>query len=123
MLGEPDALQAGRYEALLAGEQAELDALRPGIEASAILDLAVRTVEQRGVAPYRRQHCGHGIGSDVYEPPIVNGSSATPLAEGMTFCLETPFYQLGWGGIMVEDPRSSPRTATTASRRPTGPCG
>jgi Xaa-Pro dipeptidase len=25
------------------------------------------------------------------------------MEAGMCFCLETPYYQLGWGGMMVED--------------------
>lgn len=103
VLGEPDALQASRYAALLAGEQAELDLLRPGVPASAVFEEAMRTVTEQGLRPYRRQHCGHGIGSEVYEPPIVNQAFDTPLEAGMTFCLETPYYELGWGGMMVED--------------------
>jgi len=25
------------------------------------------------------------------------------LQPGMAFCIETPYYELGWGGMMVED--------------------
>jgi Xaa-Pro dipeptidase len=25
------------------------------------------------------------------------------LEDGMVLCVETPYYQLGWGGMMVED--------------------
>lgn len=65
---------------------------------------AIEVVEQTGGPnPYRRQHCGHGIGLEVYEAPIVRPDSPTPLEPGMTFCFETPYYELGWGGMMVED--------------------
>lgn len=103
VVGEPDALQAARYEAIFQGEEEELARIRPGMAAAEVFALAVEVVERHGVSPYRRQHCGHGIGLDVYEPPIINGSTETPLEEGMTFCLETPYYVLGWGGMMVED--------------------
>nr|WP_246211007.1 Xaa-Pro peptidase family protein [Phytoactinopolyspora alkaliphila] len=103
VIGEPSAEQTRRYDAILAGEQAQLDWVRPGVSAREMFDVAVRTVEVAGLAPYRRQHCGHGIGSDVYEPPIISPSFDTPLESGMTFCFETPYYQLGWGGMMVED--------------------
>lgn len=103
VLGEPDAIQRDRYEAILAGVDAQLEALRPGLNASALFDIAVTAVQANGLAPYRRQHCGHGIGSEIYEPPIISPAYDDELAEGMVFCLETPFYELGWGGMMVED--------------------
>jgi len=103
VLGEPDRLQTSRYEAIYAGVEAELEAMRPGVGASSIFDLAVETVRRNGIDPYPRQHCGHGIGADVYEPPIIRPGEEGVLEKGMTFCLETPFYELGWGGMMVED--------------------
>lgn len=103
VVGEPDALQQRRYDAILAGEQAQLDLVRPGVTARELFDVAVDTVEAHGLTPYRRHHCGHGIGREVYEPPIIAPSFDTPLETGMTFCFETPFYELGWGGMMVED--------------------
>ncbi|MFA9430744.1 M24 family metallopeptidase [Egicoccus sp. AB-alg2] len=103
VVGEPTALQQQRYDAICAGEQAQLERVRPGVTARELFDLAVETVEAHGLRPYRRQHCGHGIGSEVYEPPIIAPSFDTPLEPGMTFCFETPYYELGWGGMMVED--------------------
>ncbi len=103
VLGEPDPLQAARYDALLAGQDAQLTAARAGVSAAALFDVAVATVEERGLAPYRRHHCGHGIGLAVYEQPIVAPGSDVPVAPRATLCLETPYYELGWGGMMVED--------------------
>ncbi len=103
VVGPATALQTSRYNALLAGEQAQLDAVRPGVTASELFDIAVEVVQSGGITPYRRHHCGHGIGSDVYEPPIVAPGHDVPLEADMTFCLETPYYELGWGGMMVED--------------------
>lgn len=103
VLGEPDTKQARRYAALLAGEQDQLDRAAPGVPASELFHTAIGTVQRLGVAPYRRQHCGHGIGLAIYEPPIVAPDAHTPLRQGMTFCFETPYYELGWGGMMVED--------------------
>lgn len=103
VVGEPTPQQQHRYDAILAGEQAQLDLVRPGVTARELFDIAVDQVEAGGLAPYRRQHCGHGIGADVYEPPIVSPSFDTPIEAGMTFCFETPYYELGWGGMMVED--------------------
>jgi Xaa-Pro aminopeptidase len=103
VLGEPTAEQERRYAALLAGEEAQFDFAKPGIKAAEVFDRAVDVVTANGVEPYRRHHCGHGIGLAVYEPPIISPGVEQPLAEGMTFCFETPYYELGWGGMMVED--------------------
>jgi Xaa-Pro aminopeptidase len=103
VLGEADPLQASRYAAILAGEQAQFDVARPGVTAGQVFDTAVAAVEAGGLTPYRRHHCGHGIGQSVYETPILSPGVDTPLVPGMTFCFETPYYQVGWGGMMVED--------------------
>jgi Xaa-Pro aminopeptidase len=103
VIGEPDSLQVKRYKAILDGEEQQLARVRPGVTAAEMFQLAVDVVESSGISPYRRQHCGHGIGLDVYEPPIINGATDTALEEGMTFCFETPYYVVGWGGMMVED--------------------
>ncbi|MGF3056085.1 M24 family metallopeptidase [Microbacterium sp. YY-01] len=104
VIGEPSAKQKSFYEAILVAEQAQFDMARPGVLAQDLFTRAVDVVEASGgPRPYRRQHCGHGIGLEVYESPIIRPDSPTPLEAGMTFCFETPYYELGWGGMMVED--------------------
>lgn len=103
IVGEPDELQAFRYAAILAGEDAQLEAVRPGISAADLFDVAVSAVERAGLKPYRRQHCGHAIGTQVYERPVIAPGWTRVLEPGMVFCVETPYYQVGWGGMMVED--------------------
>ncbi len=103
VLGEPDPRQLERYAAILAGEDAEIAAVTPGIRADEVFALAVESVEAHGLRPYRRHHCGHTIGLEVYERPVVAPGWGTLLDVGMVLCLETPYYELGWGGMMVED--------------------
>lgn len=104
VVGSPTPRQSGYYDAILAGVDAQLALARPGVLASELFDVAIRTTEAAGgPAPYRRHHVGHGIGLDVYEAPIVRPGEDVALAEGMTFCFETPYYELGWGGMMIED--------------------
>lgn len=103
VVGEPDDLQTSRYAAIWAGEQAQLQAAGAGITAQDLFDVAVSEVEAAGIKPYRRHHCGHAIGTEVYERPVVATGSFTVLVPGMVFCVETPFYEIGWGGMMVED--------------------
>lgn len=104
VVGEPSAKQTAFYDAILAGEDAQFALAAPGVQAEALFDTAIEVVESSGgPKPYRRQHCGHGIGLEVYEAPIVRPGSQELLLPGMTFCFETPYYELGWGGMMVED--------------------
>lgn len=103
VVGGPTALQSARYAAVYAAEQAQLAAVREGVIAADLFDLAMQTAEAGGIKGYRRQHCGHGIGAEVYEHPIIAPGVNAPLLAGMTYCFETPYYELGWGGMMVED--------------------
>ena len=103
VLGEPDPTLARRYAAVLEGEEQQLRAIAPGLGGGELFDIAIAHVERGGITPYRRHHCGHGIGLDVYETPGIRPGSEDVLREGMTLNVETPYYELGWGGIMVED--------------------
>ena len=103
VVGAPEALQQSRYRAILAGEDAQFEIAGPGVPASRVFTAAVEQVEALGLAPYRRHHCGHGIGLNAYEAPIIAPDTDQVLEAGMVFCFETPYYQLGWGGMMVED--------------------
>lgn len=39
----------------------------------------------------------------TYDAPSIVPGSTVPLEEGMTLCIETPYYEIGWGGVQVED--------------------
>ncbi len=103
VLGQPDDKQARYYAAALAGEQAAIAAMRPGTPVSRIFEVAMRVTRERGIPHYQRHHVGHGIGLEPYDPPTLNATTATPLEPGMVFCVETPYYEHGWGGVQVED--------------------
>lgn len=103
VLGEVSSKVKSYYQAILAGEQAGLEAIRPGVSASDLFHLMVDTVRKKGIPHYQRHHCGHGIGLDGYEMPLIAPQDATVLEQGMVLCLETPYYELGVGGLQVED--------------------
>jgi Xaa-Pro aminopeptidase len=46
---------------------------------------------------------GHGIGLDVHEEPKVRTSEAGPLREGDVITVEPGLYQMGLGGVRIED--------------------
>lgn len=112
VVGEPDARQARYFAALLAGQEAALAAVRPGVSPRELFGVAVEGVRANGLGGYRRNHCGHGIGLENYEPPLVMPGEEEALQEGTVLCVETPYYEVGWGGMMVED-----TVVTTAAGR------
>ncbi|RAI44133.1 M24 family metallopeptidase [Rhodoplanes roseus] len=104
VMGEPTPLQRDRYQALLDGELAQLAIAKAGITAGALFDVAVNRVRQGALPNYQRSHCGHGLGIGPHEFPTLNVANRdVEIVENMVLCVETPFYELGWGGMMVED--------------------
>lgn len=101
--GRPTEKQARYYGAALAGEQAAIGAMKPGTPVGRIFDVAVQVTRERGIPHYQRHHVGHGIGLEPYDPPPIAPGHQTVLEPGMVFCVETPYYEHGWGGIQVED--------------------
>ncbi len=90
------------YEAILAGEETAVAAVKDGVTAEEIFQIALRTTQEK-MRHFQRHHCGHGIGIEVYDPPSIAMGDKTVLREGMTINVETPYYEIGWGGVQVED--------------------
>lgn len=104
VVDEPTPSQQQRYDALLAGELAQLSLARAGVTAGDLFNVAVNRVREGALPKYQRSHCGHGIGIAVHEFPVLNLiEQNVPLEDGMVLCVETPYYEVGWGGMMVED--------------------
>jgi Xaa-Pro aminopeptidase len=60
-------------------------------------------VREAGIPHFRRHHAGHGIGIEPYEPPFLTETSEEILEEGMVLNVETPYYEMGFGGVQLED--------------------
>ncbi len=60
-------------------------------------------MQREGIPHFERSHVGHGIGVDGYDPPNIAESSTDVLEENMVICIETPYYELGFAGLQVED--------------------
>ena len=92
------------YAAIREGEERAIEAMKPGVTAGEIFDIAVNTTRNAGIPHYQRHHVGHGIGRAIYDAPSITPGNKTILEENMVFCVETPYYEIGWGGVQVEDP-------------------
>lgn len=91
------------HEAMLRGVRDAIAAMKPGMTAGRLFDIAVESVRRAGVPEFERTHCGHGIGAELYDQPVLRKGVDVGLEAGMVFCVETPYYELGLGGIQVED--------------------
>lgn len=105
---EPELERA--HAALVAGVRSGIAAVRPGALPREIFEITVQTVRDSGLPSYRRHHVGHGIGIEMYDPPLIvadgHGASAgadEPLEAGMVINVETPYYVLGRHGMIAED--------------------
>lgn len=92
-------------DALIAGLEAALELVRPGAIPADIFDAAVAATRRAGLPEYDRSHVGHGIGTAGagYEAPDLKPSDRTPLEPGTILCVETPYSEVGYGGLQVED--------------------
>lgn len=101
--GKPSKKLQKYWKAIYAGEQAAIELVEPGVKASELFEAAVKTVKEEGIKHYKRHHTGHGWGIEGYDPPTVGPKTETKLEAGMVMCFETPYYEVGWGGILHED--------------------
>lgn len=68
------------------------------------VDAAARKViEQAGYGEYFVHRRGHGIGSEVHEPPYLSATSNTVLEEGMVFSIEPSIYLPENFGVRLKD--------------------
>lgn len=98
----PNQQAEERYGYILKGLDEAISAIRPGVTVGTVFEIAESTVRAH-IPHYRRHHCGHGIGLAIYDPPSIVAGGNAVLEEGMVLCIETPYYEIGWGGIQIED--------------------
>jgi Xaa-Pro dipeptidase len=102
-LGEPAQKVSKYYRAVEKGVLGAYDVIKPGLKVSDLFSHVVETVRREGIPHFKRSHVGHGIGVDGYDPPNISENSTDVLEEDMVVCIETPYYELGFAGLQVED--------------------
>jgi Xaa-Pro aminopeptidase len=103
VLGPASPRQQTLYDAVLAGEEAVIRALKPGVKASDLFRIGVDAVQSAGIPSYDRNHIGHGIGLQTYDRPVLTPDNDATIEEGMVIDIEIPYYVVGLGGFHVED--------------------
>ena len=115
--GAPEARQEAVYDAVSGGLDAGIAAVRPGVTAGDVFATVIRAVREAGLPAYDRHHVGYGIGLDARETPALEAGSGATLEAGMVLRLETPYYELGWGGAQVKDTVLVTRTGARVMNR------
>jgi Xaa-Pro dipeptidase len=88
---------------LYKGVQRAYEILKPGLKVSELFQQVMDTVRKEGIPHYSRSHVGHGIGIEGYDPPNIAAETSDAFQENMVICVETPYYELGFAGLQVED--------------------
>lgn len=103
-VGEPDEKTSRYAEAVIEGQSAALDLLAPGVRTADIFRAAVASTRAAGIPHYERTHVGHGIGLvGSYDAPLLSLRDPHLIEPGMVLCVETPYYEFGFGGVQIED--------------------
>jgi Xaa-Pro aminopeptidase len=90
-------------EVVLGAQQAGVEAVAAGVEASAV-DRACRDViDEAGWGDAFLHSTGHGVGLDIHEEPRVSGRSTATLVTGHVVTVEPGVYLPELGGVRIED--------------------
>jgi len=103
VLGPPNPRLAQYYDAVHAGETAAIEGLRAGRVAAEVFRQAVQAARDAGIPHFDRRHVGHGIGLEPYDLPVLTADAEVVLEAGTVLNIETPYYELGFGGLQLED--------------------
>jgi len=103
VFGQPTEKHKKYYAAIVKGTKEAINNIKPSVKASDLFNIALETTMKAGIPHYKRHHCGHGIGIEVYDMPIVRPTDNTPLEEGVVLNIETPYYEIGFGGLQIEE--------------------
>ena len=98
----PDGYQK-IHDTVDAAVKAALASIRPGVKAGLIDKAARDVIEAEGYGEFFTHRTGHGIGTEVHEPPYLTGNSDMVLEEGMVFTVEPGIYLPGRFGVRLEE--------------------
>ncbi|RRJ28159.1 M24 family metallopeptidase [Halocatena pleomorpha] len=101
--GNPPAAVADVHEIVRNAQAAAVDAVAPGVTASAVDDAARDVIESAGYGEQFIHRTGHGVGLDVHEEPYIVADNDRTLKPGMVFSIEPGVYVPGEFGVRIED--------------------
>ncbi|HCB53933.1 MAG: hypothetical protein ABR99_10155 [Rhodobacter sp. BACL10 MAG-121220-bin24] len=105
VIGQPTKSQKHIYDGLLAGFNAGMAILGPGVALSEVHKVTNDTIQKSGLDFFHRGHFGHslGLGPGTEEWPFISADSPVLAEDGMVLAFECPFYINGLGGFIIEN--------------------
>ncbi|MEM9792262.1 MAG: Xaa-Pro peptidase family protein [Pseudomonadota bacterium] len=82
---------------------AAMAAARPGTKAHVVDNAARKVITDAGYGDYFIHRTGHGLGTEVHEPPYITSTSEVVLEEGMVFSIEPGIYLPERFGLRLEE--------------------
>lgn len=103
VIGTPPEGYVEVHAIVNAAVEAALKAARPGVKAHVVDDAARKVITDAGYGDAFLHRTGHGLGTEVHEPPYLSASSQSVLDEGMVFSIEPGIYLEGRFGLRLEE--------------------
>lgn len=100
---KPTEFQEKIYQITLEAQLAAQEAVRPGVTAAELDQVARNVIESYGYGEYFNHRLGHGIGTTVHEYPSLVAGNDLVIEEGMCFSLEPGIYIPDQVGVRIED--------------------
>ncbi len=91
------------FEAVLQAQVAAVDAVRSGIETTAVDAAARALLKRHGLHKAFSHSTGHGLGLEIHEGPRIAATHTSTLQPGMTVTIEPGAYLPGDFGVRIED--------------------
>ena len=100
---KPTEFQEKIYQITLEAQLAAQAAVRPGVTAAELDQIARNVINSYGYGEYFNHRLGHGIGTTVHEFPSLVAGNDLVIEEGMCFSLEPGIYIPDQVGVRIED--------------------
>ncbi|AKK03130.1 M24 family metallopeptidase [Corynebacterium epidermidicanis] len=98
-----DPEYARLYQVLYQAQRAAVAAVRPGVTAASIDDVARDVISKAGYGAEFIHRTRHGIGLSTHEEPFIMAGNDLVLEPGMAFSIEPGIYVPGKFGARIED--------------------
>ena len=102
-LGKPSVRERAAYEAVLASQEAGVEAVHAGASCGDVDEAARGVLRKAGLAEAFSHSTGHGVGLEIHESPRIGAGQKTRLKAGMVVTIEPGVYLSGEFGIRIED--------------------
>jgi len=100
----PTEEQSAVYKIVYDSEQQAIRSIKPGAKCSDVDQVSRKIIRENGYGEYEfNYNLGHGIGTSVWEYPIIDEHSKSTFEPNMIVALEPAVYKPGMGGVRIED--------------------